>query len=179
MKLDLAKDKARIRRYIAKRIKDYPVYVNCGPGEDADPIQAIMLGFYAAQGGYVYLVFDTRPGKNFDGNWTLFLEDTTLFLLPKWTAFYEHVCSGNPGTLILSDGSRKELKYMDDDATSEKKVNAFIGEMLRTLMIELSEDGTLAQLPLRKDAFMMVEEFDGHYFWPDIKSVATKGRIKQ
>lgn len=179
MKIDLAKDKERIRRYIAKRIKDYPIYVNCGPGEDEDPIQAIMLGFYAAQGGYVYLVFDTRPGKNLDGNWTLHLEESTLYHLPKWTEFYEHVCEGNKGTLLLADGSKKELEFSEDDEKAEDKINAFFGEMLRTLIGEMSDDGTLARLPLRKDAFMMVEEFDGHYFWPSIKSITTKGRIKQ
>jgi hypothetical protein len=50
MKLDLSRDKQRLRRYIERRVKDYSVSVNCGPGEDADPIQAIVLGFYAAQG---------------------------------------------------------------------------------------------------------------------------------
>lgn len=179
MKLDLAKDKERIRRYIAKRINDYPVYVNHGPGEDGDPIQAIMLGFYAAQGGYVYLVFDTRPGKNLDGNWTLFMEETTLFNLPKWTAFYDHMCEGKRGTLLLADGTKKELEYSEFDDKAEAKLNAYFGEILRSLMEELSEDGTLARLPLRKDAFMMVEEFDGHYFWPNIRSITKKGRIRQ
>jgi hypothetical protein len=52
MKLDLAKEKERIRKYIVRRIRDYPKYVNLGPGNDEDPIQAVYLGFYAAQGGY-------------------------------------------------------------------------------------------------------------------------------
>lgn len=179
MKLDLAKDKQRIRRYIEKRIKDYPIYVNCGPGADEDPIQAVMLGFYAAQGGFVYLVFDTRPGKNIDGNWTLHMEDETMFNLPKWTEFYERVCEGERGTIVLADGSVKDLKLSPDDEKAEDKINAIFGEMLRTLMAEMSEDGSLARLPLRKDAFMMIEEFDGYYFWPGIRSATTKGRIRQ
>ncbi len=34
MKLDLSKDKEKIRRYILKRIKNYRSYVNDGPGEN-------------------------------------------------------------------------------------------------------------------------------------------------
>jgi hypothetical protein len=38
--------------------------------------------------------------------------------------------------------------------------------MLTSLMLELRDDGSLSTLLLTKDAFMSVEEFDGHYCWP-------------
>jgi hypothetical protein len=179
MKLDLSKDKQRIRKYISQRIKDYPVYVNVGPGEDADPIQAIVLGYYASQGGYIYLVFDTRPGKNLDGNWTLHIDEPTMFHIPKWTELFEKAREGKRVSLVQDDGSVKELQYSPDDDKAEDKLNAHFGDMLKTLMGELNEDGTLRQLPLRKDAFMIIEEFDGYYFWPEPRSCKTKGRIKQ
>lgn len=177
-KLDLSKDRERIRRYLLKRIKDYRVNENCGPGEDEDPIQAIMLGFYASQGGYVYLVFDTRPGKNIDGEWTCFLEKPNLLALPKWTEFFEQLRERKSGTLILADGSEKELDFKAKTKV-DKGLNLHIGEMLTDLMIELSEKKAFTRLPLAKDAFMMVEEFDGDYFWPQPRSVLTKGRIRQ
>ena len=37
------------RRYIERRIKDYPAYVNLGPGEDDGPIKLITVRFYAEQ----------------------------------------------------------------------------------------------------------------------------------
>ncbi|MBT5017788.1 MAG: hypothetical protein HON04_03515 [Planctomicrobium sp.] len=176
MKLDLSKDKEKIRRYIVKRIKNYPIYVNDGPGEDDDPIQAIMLGFYASQGGHIYLVFDTRPGKNFDGNWTLHIDELNILLFPKWCDFYEKACDGEAVTLVLDDGTVKKLTY-DVDADDSFELDTYFAEMLRKLMCELREDGILAKLPLRKDAYFMIEEFDHRYFWPEIKSVTTKGRI--
>ncbi len=179
MKLDLSKDKRKILKYINQRIKDYPVYVNCGPGEDSDPIQAVILGYYAAQGGYIYLVFDTRPGKNLDGNWTLHIDEPTMCHFPKWTEFYDKACEGKPVTLVLVDGSVKRLKYLDDDSKTEEGLNEFFGDMLRDLMRELSSDGTFAKLPLKKDAFMVVEEFDGYYFWPEPRVCKTQGRIRQ
>lgn len=177
-KIDLSKDKERIRRYVLKRIKDYRVNENCGPGEDEDPIQAIMLGFYASQGGYVYLVFDTRPGKNIDGEWTCFLEKPNIFPLPKWTEFFEHLRERKSGALILADGCEKEFDFKVK-TKGEKGLNVYIGEMLTDLMVELSEQKAFSRLPLTKDAFMMVEEFDGDYFWPQPRSVLTKGKIRQ
>ncbi|QDT34976.1 hypothetical protein [Thalassoglobus polymorphus] len=181
MKLDLSKDKEKIRKYILNRIKDYSVYVNDGPGEDDAPIQAIMLGFYAEQGGYIYLVFDTRPGKNLDGNWTLHIDEPNMLHFPRWCDFYEKACDGKTVTLILDDGTVKKLdgtvnklalRSGDEDA-----LDVYFAEMLKALMCELKEDGTLAKLPLRKDAYFMIEEFDGRYFWPEIRSVRSKGRI--
>ena len=183
MKLDLSRDKEKIRRYISKRIKNYPAYVNDGPGEDDDPIQAIMLGFYAEQGGYIYLVFDTRPGKNLDGNWTLHIDEPNMLHFPKWCDFYEKACEGDAVTLVLDDGTVKKLAYTADDEDecvdddSLEELNSYFAEMLRKLMCELREDGSLSKLPLRKDAYFMIEEFDGRYFWPEIRSVKTKGRI--
>jgi hypothetical protein len=83
----------------------------------------------------------------------------------------------------MDDGSTKKIQglvaHEDDliDEKSEDELNAYFGDMLKNLMAEMKKDGTLAKLPLRKDAFLIVEEFDGHYFWPEPRSVKTKGRI--
>ena len=83
----------------------------------------------------------------------------------------------------MDDGSTKRIQdvvdHEDDmiDEKSEDELNAYFGDMLKNLMAELKQDGTLAILPLRKDAFLIIEEFDGHYFWPEPRSVKTKGRI--
>jgi hypothetical protein len=183
VKIDLSRDKQKIRKYILRRIKEYPDYVNVGPGEDADPIQAAILGFYAAQGGYIYLVFDTRPGINLDGEWTLHIDDPTMCHFPKWCDFYERACDGKQVALVGEDGNIARIQYSlaqeDDliDEESEGELNAYFGDMLKNLMTELRDDGSLAALPLAKDAFMVIEEFDGHYFWPQRRSCKTKGRI--
>lgn len=51
MKIDLQKDAQKIRRYIEKRIRDYPNYENLGPGDDSDPIALITVGYYLEQAG--------------------------------------------------------------------------------------------------------------------------------
>ena len=67
MRIDLKKDFERVVEHIAKRCKDYPVYVNAGPGEDEDAIRLITLGFQFDQAGWIALIFDTRPTAEFDG----------------------------------------------------------------------------------------------------------------
>lgn len=191
MKLNLAKDKEKIRKYILQRIKNYPKFINPGPGKDEDPIQAIYLGFYAAQGGYIYLVFDTRPGFNMDGQWNNHIDEETMFELPTWCEFHDAVYEGERSTLTKSDGvqiiihldanndeeddDEEEDEYDSDDF--EDELSTYFGSMLTSLMLELRDDGSLAKLPLAKDAFMVTEEFDGHYFWPVPTSCRISGRI--
>lgn len=92
MRLNLQTDARKLRKYIERRIKDYPVYENLGPGEDDDPIALITVGFYAEQGGYVNLVFDTRPKAEVDGEWTVHIDNETNTLpFPKWFAANEAI----------------------------------------------------------------------------------------
>ncbi|MFN7450553.1 MAG: hypothetical protein ACK56W_06245 [Pirellula sp.] len=197
MKLDLAKEKERIKKYIVRRIRDYPKYVNLGPGNDEDPIQAVYLGFYAAQGGYIYLVFDTRPGFNLDGEWNNYIDEPTMFHLPKWSEFHDAVYEEERCTLIKADGIKITIQLNsdeeeeDEDAEDEEEdedededeedfedeLSQYFGNMLTSLMLELRDDGSLSSLPLTKDAFMIIEEFDGHYFWPLPESCRVSGRI--
>jgi hypothetical protein len=93
MKLDLQKDAQKIGRYIQQRVRDYPVFINLGPGKDDDPISLVTLGYYVEQTGYLALVFDTRPDADNDGQWTLHIEnDVNVIAFPKWLAAFERLC---------------------------------------------------------------------------------------
>jgi hypothetical protein len=183
MKLDLTKDKAKVLKYIKSRIKNYPQFVNAGPGADSDPIKFITLGFYAEQGGYAALIFDTRKDADYDGEWTLYLDEHTMLDFPKWCDFYEMACDGKPVELVQGNGTSLTVHFADaneDDLIDKKSLkclNAYFGDMLADVMKELKDDGSWAKLPLAKDAFMMVIDFDENYLWPTYKSRKTKGRI--
>ncbi|TWT79544.1 hypothetical protein CA13_09480 [Planctomycetes bacterium CA13] len=166
MKLNLQSDRKKIRRYIMKRVRDYPYYTNLGPGDDEDSIARITIGFYAEQGGYVTVVFDTRPEAGphlgFDGEWTLWIYDDTMLELPKWVDACEAICNGKTVNVVRHDG---KIEKLDGDKGSDR-IDACFGEMLVDLMLELCDDGTLAQLPLSANAYMVVEEFNESFFWP-------------
>lgn len=174
MKLDLESDAKKVREYIERRIKDYPLYVNLGPGEDADPIALMTVGYYAEQGGNVHVVFDTRPKAEADGEWTIHIaEDFNTLPFPEWVAAYEEIWDDKIVDVIKHDGSRCTLQDSDGDEV----VNAVFGDMLKSVLTELQLDGTLAQLPLAPKAAMVIEEFDGRYVWPSYESYKTSGRI--
>ncbi len=165
VKVDLAKDQQKIRRYIKRRIKEYPVYENCGPGEDEDPIQLVTLGYYLEQIGYFALVFDTRRDADNDGEWTLYIEDDlTLLPFPKWCSLLEAWYDGKPVELTLPGG--KTCKVTQTTHTHERIAQIF-GEVIRDAMISLRDEGALQPLPLADDAFLIIEEFDGHWGWPE------------
>jgi hypothetical protein len=174
MKLDLQKDRVKLRKYIEKRIRDYPVYENLGPGDDEDPVGLITLGYYAEQGGYANLVFDTRNDAEVDGEWTVHIDnETNTCPFPKWTVACETLGDGKPVDIIKHDGTKVTLKGYEDD----QAVQAVFGDMLVDVLNELRDDGTLAKLPLGPAAFMVVEEFDGRYFFPEYETRKTAGRI--
>ena len=174
MKLNLQSDALKILKYIKRRIKDYPVYVNLGPGEDEDLIALITVGFYAEQGGNLHVVFDTRPKAEVDGEWTVHIdEEFNTLEFPKWADAYDAICDGQIVSVKKHDGTNCKLQDSDGDEV----VNAVFGDMLVTIMTELRDDGSLSKLPLTPKAIMVIEEFDGRYFWPQYKRRKTLGRI--
>lgn len=170
MKIDLQKDKAKLRKYIEKRVRDYPVYENLGPGDDDAPIALITLGYYATQGGYVDLVFDTRPDADFDGEWTGYMgNETNTVPFPDWYSACMAICNGNPVTVIQTDGNAEEV-------TDEMQLQLLFGNMLVSVLTEMRTDGILAKLPLTENAYMTVQEFDFTFFWPE-EDTEIVGRI--
>ena len=178
MKLDLTKDQRKIRRYIEQRIKEYAVYENNGPGDDEDPIRLVTMGYYLEQTGYFALVFDTRPDADSDGEWTLYIdeeedEDLTTLHFPKWCSMIETWYEGMPIDLVLPTGKSRRITRKSH---THETIAQIFGEMLHDTMISLRDEGALAPLPLADDAFLVVEEFDGH--WSSSKSYKTRKRIK-
>ena len=175
MKIDLQSDQQQLREYILARIQNYVAEDNIGPGEPGDAIGLITLGFYAEQGGYANLVFDTRLDADVDGSWTIHIDnDVNLLEFPDWYDAYMAVCESEAVTFIRYDGSERRVK---DNDISDEDLNELFGEMLTNTLQSLRDDGSLAKLPLSECAFMVVEEFDGRYFWPTYESRNTAGRI--
>ncbi|WP_147866002.1 hypothetical protein [Stieleria maiorica] len=173
--IDLREEKKRIRAYIEQRVAGYADQENFGPGEPTDPIGLITLGFYAEQTGYIALVFDTRPDAEVDGSWTTFIDDDlNVFYVTEWCGLYAAIVEEQ--TVTMTDHLGRE-HIIRDNEISDEDLNALFGEMLTALMHELRDDGTFAKLPLRPDAFLVIEEFDGRYFWPTYETRKTEGAI--
>jgi len=174
MELDLRKDREVLRDYILKRISGYSEATNIGPGDANDAIMLITVGYYADQGGYVNLVCDTRENAEVDGEWTLHIdnaENTCAF--PHWNAACEAVYEGDEVSAIRHDGVTIKL----DGSVDPEAMQAVFGDMILDVVTELREQGAFRELPLRPDAFVVIEEFDGQYFWPTYETRKTDGRL--
>lgn len=173
MAINLQRDAKKIYKHIVQRVKDYPKYVNAGPGNDEDPISLIELGYQWDQAGWCALVFDTRPGAEPDGEWNSYIEENSL-AFDSWFEACE-ACweSGKPVRLTLPNGEKKviEKDNLDDMATH-------IGEMLKGVLIQAREDGVFAKLPLAERCIMGVEDLEGAYGWPLYERRVKDGAVQ-
>ena len=118
MIFDLSKDQEKIRRFILKRIKEYDIYENWGPGSDEGMIQLVTMGYYLEQGGWFSLVFDTRSDADNDGEWTSYIEeDITLLEFPSWCSLMSAWYDGKPIDVILPN---KRLTKINQTITLTK-----------------------------------------------------------
>ena len=162
MNLNLQSDQKRVRRFIQQRIRDFPVYVNPGPGKDEDPISLATLGYNVGQFGWLALVFDTRSVPDIDGEWTAHIDgEITSLEMPNWSAAVDKLLDGKAVVVTLTDGSKRELMRSDAD-----RIDLLVGAMLRDAMVELRNDNAFAKLPLTAKAVFSIEEINGNWSWP-------------
>ena len=163
VKVDLAKDQQKLRRFILKRIEDYPGTGDDGPGDSGDPIQLVTLGYSIEQSGDVTLVFDTRPDADNDGEWNSFICDATVIEFPKWCKLVESWSEDKACEVTLPDGATISPSQ---ETCNRESIAGIFGEVLRDTMIQLRDEGALKSLPLVPEAFLIVEESDGYWCWP-------------
>ena len=169
MHLDLRKSARVLRKHIAERVRDYPLYFNEGPGKDEASIKQITVGYQFDQSGWFAMVFDTRRQAAIDGQWNSFIEPNAVDL-PEWHKAY-CVLGTNRASLDLTllDGTKKSL----GDA-NEEEFALCIGMALRDVLIDAREKGSFEELPLASDCFLVVEEQGGYYGWSDREDTAKE-----
>ncbi|QDV53990.1 hypothetical protein [Gimesia fumaroli] len=172
MKLNLKNDAKKIYQLVKKRVRDYPIYINRGPGEDEDPISQITLGYSVDQAGWIALVFDTRPDSEPDGEWNSYIEENQLEF-PKWAKAVDAFCDkGEPIELILPDGNQQTLGEDDDLAE-------VIGKVLKEILLKARKEKLFKDLPIAKSNMMGVEDQVGAYGWPDYDDRFKLGWIRK
>lgn len=153
--LYLAKDCREVLAHLRRRVKDYPVYINHGPGEDADDITLITLGYSFEQFGWYALVFDTRPDAAIDGEWQAYIEENCV----------------KKDVWCLDDVDRVEIKHYDPAwkepkrALNDQYLANLYGRLLKKVLAEANDAGLFQTLPLAKGCVINIEEHEGRYGW--------------
>ncbi|MBL8808969.1 MAG: hypothetical protein JNM43_02230 [Planctomycetaceae bacterium] len=161
MRIDLKKDFERVVKCLAERCKDFPVYVNAGPGEDENAIRLITLGFQFDQAGWIALVFDTRPEAACDGEWQSYIEENAEPFQGWFKAFDDMVENDSVLSLTQHNGTRRSFT-----ANSElQDIAECFGVMCRDALLKARKMGLFNELPLADDCKFSVEEHNGNYAW--------------
>ena len=171
MKIDLKSDFATARDHLAQRVKDYPVYVNLGPGNDDDAITQITLGYQVFPSAWIAVVFDTRPRSKPDGEWNRYINDNKVKISNWSKAIRRFFEKDEPIDLVTPSGRLKRLGDDDDPLYP-------IGRMLRDVLKNARDEGLFNNLPLADGAIMGVEEHDGEYSWPSRARLRIDGAIR-
>src|SRR5690349_13546551 len=106
MQLDLRKTSRILRSHLAQRVRDYPKYINEGPGKDDAPIKQITIGYQFDQSGWLAVVFDTRPKAKNDGQWNSFIEPNAIEFDDWHEVFTDLDENGSPIKVTLPDGTK-------------------------------------------------------------------------
>jgi len=159
MRLDLRQDLEKVTAHLKRRVRDYPKYVNDGPGRDEDPISLITLGFEYEPTSWFALVFDTRAGATTDGHWQFHIEGNAV-TFPAWGKAFAALCEANePITVTRHDGSKTTLK----PGAKAKEIAACFGEMLRNALLSVRNNGGFKNLPTADSCVLAVEHHEGAF----------------
>jgi hypothetical protein len=167
MQLDLQQDAQRITSHLRKRVRDYPLYINEGPGKDEDPITQITAGFQFDQAGWLAVVFDTRLAAEVDGEWNSYIELNAIEF-DHWQQALEEITErGGTVQVTLPSGAKKKLGQRTDTEAFAK----CLGDVIRRVLSDFRRGGGFKPLPLAKNVALVVEEHDGNFGWTDRKVV--------
>ncbi|MFH5806084.1 hypothetical protein [Alienimonas sp. DA493] len=156
--IDLRAEAEDFRAFLKKRLAEFDPADNFGPGEEG-PVTLTTVGADAGQGGWIAVVFDTRPNARPDGKWTLYLDEGTTLDRAHWTDCWERLCEDEEVVVTELDGAT--TAETDPDALSAR-----LGRMLAGVVAE--ERAALPDgVPDAREAWS-VEDFDGGwaYFGP-------------
>jgi hypothetical protein len=126
-------------------------------------VTQIDFGFEFGQGNELWLVFDTRPDPQPDGEWTGQLDKVKALKRPKWPLWEE---LPDDEAVFFIDLTGKKVNVTKDPDTKAGKI---IGEAMKHALIAARDEGVFQQLPKAEGCQMGVENMEGHYGWPKYK----------
>ncbi|MCA9135559.1 MAG: hypothetical protein KDB00_02340 [Planctomycetales bacterium] len=161
MIVDIRKDVPDFLAYIRKRVAEQVAASK--KLKRPKPVTRIDFGFEFGQGNELWLVFDTRPDAEPDGEWTLKLDKVKALKRPKWP-IWEELPDGEVVFFIDLNGEKVNVMKSPD-----KKICKIVGEAMKHAMMEAREAGLFKRLPKAERCEMGVENMEGFYGWPKYK----------
>jgi len=168
--IDLRKEYAAMLELLKTRVAAFDPKANFGPGE-GETVSSIEVAYDFSQGGWVTVVFDTRPEVEPDGEWTLFLDEEQLEYRDHWPACAEALFEGGEVTVILRDGQQRTLSGDGDE------LGELLGITLKEALLDAKTSGVFDSLPRSPACYLGVEDLQGSYGWPAYEDREAEGRL--
>ncbi|NOK01380.1 MULTISPECIES: hypothetical protein [Myxococcus] len=165
--LDLSKERQRVAKFLAKAVKDFARV------QDARPLQRLELQ-YSTDNGTLNVSFDLDPAAEPGRGDAMTHFGFAELLVPRWADVKEHRPS-----LVGLDGAKLAAREDGTWGTPEAhaQLEEHLGKMLVATLLEMRDSGQFEALRASATAELGVEEYEGHFGWPDYEERGRENRI--
>lgn len=161
MIIDIREDVPDFLVYIRQRVSEYVAASK--KLKNPKPVTQIDFGFEFGQGNELWLVFDTRPNAEPDGQWTVQVDKVPALKRPKWPIWHE---LPDDEVVFFVDLNGEKINVMK---SPDKKICKIVGEAMKQALIAARDGGMFKRLLTAEHCEMGVENMEGFYGWPKYK----------
>jgi bifunctional DNA-binding transcriptional regulator/antitoxin component of YhaV-PrlF toxin-antitoxin module len=161
MIVDIRQDVPDFLAYIRKRVGEH--LATSKKLKKPEQVTRIDFGFEFGQGNELWLVFDTRPDAEPDGEWTVQVGKVAELKRPQWPIWHE---LPDDEVVFFIDLNGEQINVMK---SPDKKICKIVGDAMKHALIEAREAGVFERLPKSERCELGVENMEGFYGWPKYK----------
>jgi hypothetical protein len=161
MIVDIRQDVPDFLAYIRKRVAEH--LATSKKLKKPKRVTQIDFGFEFGQGNELWLVFDTRPDAEPDGQWTVQVGKVAALKRPKWPIWHD---LPEDEVVFFIDLNGEKVNVMK---SPDRKICKIVGDAMKHALIVARDAGVFERLPKAGHCEMGVENMEGYYGWPKYK----------
>jgi hypothetical protein len=169
MIIDIRQDIPDFLAYIKKRVAEHVTAAK--KQKKPKPVTQIDFGFEFGQGNELWLVFDTRPDAEPDGEWTGQLDKVKSLQRPKWPIWHK---LPEDEQVFFIDLKGKKVNVMTNP---DEKTCKIVGDAMKHALLTARDEGVFKPLPKAEKCQLGVENMEGYYGWPKYEDRGKKNLV--
>ncbi|MCA8987831.1 MAG: hypothetical protein KDA78_09340 [Planctomycetaceae bacterium] len=158
MIIDIREDLPDFLAYIQERVEEH--IAGTKDSESSKPVTYIEFGFEFGQGNELWLVIDTRPNAEPDGQWTQQIGKIRELGRPHWPIWHD---LPDDEVVYFIDLNGNQINVMDNP---DEQICEIIGEAMKQALLTSRDNGVFRALPTAEACELAVENLEGFYGWP-------------
>lgn len=158
MIVDIRKDVPDFLAYIRERVANHVAASK--KSKKSEPVTRIDFGFEFGQGNELWLVFDTRPDAEPDGQWTMQCGKIRELKRPDWPIWHE---LPDDEIVYFINLKGKKVNVMDNP---DEQICEIVGDAMKHALLTARDEGAFNSLTRAERCELGVENMEGFYGWP-------------